>query len=335
MSMKNPPPKSILIIQTAFLGDVILATALIEKLHTYFPESSIDFLLRKGNEEVLAHHPKLRKVLIWNKQQSKFKNLLQLLFAIRKEKYDLVINIQRFASTGFLAGFSGGKSIIGFDKNPWSFLFTRKIPHTFEGHEVSRNLKLVEDFTSTGFVRPALYPSVKDQERVVSYRKHAYCCIAPASVWFTKQFPKEKWVDMINHLSTPKQIFLLGSKSDIPLCEEIISLLKNNSVSVINLAGKLSITETAALMEHAEMNFVNDSAPLHIASAMNAPVTAVFCSTVPAFGFGPLSDISFVAELKEKLYCRPCGIHGYQACPEGHFKCAHGIAVGDLVEKIG
>jgi heptosyltransferase-2 len=83
-------------------------------------------------------------------------------------------------------------------------------------------------------------------------------------------------------------------------------------------------------MRNANMNYTNDSAPLHIASAMNAPVTAVFCSTIPQFGFGPLSQKSFVVEIKYKLYCRPCGLHGFRKCPEGHFKCALEIEVNDL-----
>ena len=80
-------------------------------------------------------------------------------------------------------------------------------------------------------------------------------------------------------------------------------------------------------MESAAMNYVNDSAPLHIASAMNAPVMAVFCSTVPAFGFGPLNANGRILERKEPLSCRPCGLHGYKACPEAHFKCALEIDV--------
>jgi len=75
------------------------------------------------------------------------------------------------------------------------------------------------------------------------------------------------------------------------------------------------------------MNYVNDSAPLHLASAMDAPVTAFFCSTVPAFGFTPLSDRSAIAQIDYELDCRPCGLHGYKACPKGHFKCAHDIRI--------
>ena len=91
---------------------------------------------------------------------------------------------------------------------------------------------------------------------------------------------------------------------------------------VQNLCGKLSYLQSAALMARADMNYANDSAPLHFASAMDAPVTAVYCSTVPAFGFGPLRPNARVVEIKERLYCRPCGLHGHKACPEGHFRCA-------------
>ena len=75
-----------LIIQTAFIGDVILATVLIEKLHANFPEAQIDFLLRKGNEELLAGHPYLNEVLAWTKKQDKYRNLLDLTRIIRKKK---------------------------------------------------------------------------------------------------------------------------------------------------------------------------------------------------------------------------------------------------------
>ena len=84
-------------------------------------------------------------------------------------------------------------------------------------------------------------------------------------------------------------------------------------------------------MKDAEMNYVNDSAPLHLAGAMNAPVTVVYCSTIPDFGFGPLSDNSKIIETKLDLKCRPCGLHGYKECPLTHFKCAHSI---DIIEAI-
>jgi heptosyltransferase-2 len=160
-----------------------------------------------------------------------------------------------------------------------------------------------------------------------------YICIAPASVWFTKQFPKEKWIAFIDRLKQEQiSVYLLGASSD----QEIGDAIRNATThpGVINLSGKLSFLESAALMQHAAMNFVNDSAPLHLASAVNAPVTAVFCSTVPGFGFGPLSDRSFIVETSEPLTCRPCGLHGYKACPQGHFKCALTISNEQLLNFI-
>ena len=125
------------------------------------------------------------------------------------------------------------------------------------------------------------------------------------------------------------RIYLLGASGDRPVCESI--KLQAKCKKVESLAGQLSFLESATLMKDATMNFVNDSAPMHLASAMNAPVTAIFCSTVPSFGFGPLSEKSYVVQTTEKLACRPCGLHGYKKCPQGHFKCANTISVEAMV----
>ena len=320
-----------LLIQTAFTGDVVLATALIEKLHRFFPGAQIDFLVRKGNEGLLYNHPFLHEVLIWNKKENKRKNLFGLLKKIRGNKYDTIINMQRFAATGLLTAFSGAKEKIGFDKNPFSFLFTKKIKHQLVNgiHEVDRNNELIEHLTDDSFIGPRLYPSAKDYDEIKKYTLQSYVCMMPASVWFTKQYPFEKWVDLIDKIPAGYNIYLLGGKEDATLCEKIITLAANRKTEV--LAGKLSFLSSAALMKNAVMNYTNDSAPLHFASAMDAPVTAIFCSTVPSFGFYPLSSKSFIAETKEKLECRPCSLHGLRACPLGHFKCARTIETAQLL----
>lgn len=314
---------SFLIIQTAFIGDVILATALIEKIHASYPQASIDFLLRQGNESLLAEHPHLREVIVWNKKKGKIKNLLKLIGTVRSKKYDYVINVHRFASSGMITAFSGAKEKIGFDKNPWAFAFTRKVKHQLDAglHEVDRNQKLIDHFTKLGRNLPRLYPSAQDHAFVEKYKTGNYLCVAPASVWFTKQFPASQWIDFIRTQATSSDaIYLLGAPGDHALCEQIKSEVPE--AHIVNLAGQLTFLQSAALIQSAAMNYVNDSAPMHLASSMNAPVAAVYCSTVPAFGFGPLSERSFVVETAEKLECRPCGLHGYKACPLGHFRCA-------------
>lgn len=310
----------ILIIQTAFLGDVILVTAVISETHRLYPDVKIDVLVKKGNESLLNNNPKINTVYTFNKQQGKFAEIRRLTKEFRVNKYDYAFNFHRFGSSGLITLLSGAKKTYGFKKNPFSFFFSKKFEHPFgDGtHEVERNLAFLKEFGGASLVRPELFPSDSDFAKVQLYQDANYFCLAPASVWFTKQLPKEKWVELIHFLGNESTIYLLGGNQDSDLCDEIIALAKGSNC--INLAGKLSLLASAALMKSAQRNYVNDSGPLHIASAMNAPVTAFFCSTIPDFGFGPLSEDSIVKEVKG-LECRPCGIHGHKKCPEGHFKC--------------
>jgi ADP-heptose:LPS heptosyltransferase len=322
--------KRFLIIQTAFLGDAILATAVAEQLHRKIPGAEVSILVRKGNESLFSGHPFLKEVLIWDKKNHKTAGLLSLLKTIRSNSYDAVINLQRFFSTGFLTAFSGARHRIGFDKNPLSFLFSRKIKHIIgDGrHETDRNLELVAAITGSGKQRPVLYPQQADEESARIFKTKPYVTMAPSSVWFTKQLPESKWVEMIQTAPPQLSIYLLGAPADSELCDSIIKTAGNPAA--VNLSGKTGLLATASLMRDARMNYVNDSGPLHIASAVNAPVTAFFCSTLPAFGFGPLSDNRVLIETLETLSCRPCGLHGKTTCPEGHFRCATTIILPSL-----
>jgi heptosyltransferase-2 len=318
--------QKILIIQTAFIGDVILATPLIGNLKTQFPDAKIDFLVKNGNQSLLRNDPNLNEILVFDKKK-KVASLLELLIKIRAKKYDIVINLHRFASSGILTFLSGAKQKLGFKKNPFSFAYTQSFPHEIGNgkHEVDRNLELIKHLTSSLNRQPKLYPSIEDFEAVKTYQIENYYCLAPASVWFTKQAPKEIWLKLIAKLTVENStIYLLGGPDDRGLCEEIKA--KTNSEKVINLAGKLSLMQSAALMKNARRNFVNDSGPLHLASAINAPVTAFFCSTSPLFGFGPLSDDSEIIEV-ENLACRPCGLHGHNECPKGNFRCGNELKI--------
>jgi ADP-heptose:LPS heptosyltransferase len=323
-----------LVIQTAFIGDVILATPVVEKLHRVYPEAQIDILVRKGNESLFNSHPFIKQVHVWDKHSNKFGNLFRLIGVIRKVRYDYVINLHRFASSGLLTMLSGGEEKIGFDKNPFSFSYNIRVKHEIGNgkHEVQRNLELIEHITDKTFVPPCIYPTANDFESVKKFKGSPYICIAPASVWFTKQFPKEKWIELIDTIDETTSIYLLGSPGDSVLCETILHESKRKNIT--NLSGSLGLLASAALMRDALVNYVNDSAPLHLASAINAPTIAVFCSTVPDFGFGPLASKSIIVETLEKLNCRPCGLHGKKACPQGHFKCALTISMEQLKPKL-
>jgi len=322
--------RKFLIIQTAFIGDVILATPLIERLAESYPDARIDFVLRKGNERLLEAHPLLHTVWVWDKRSHKYRNLFALARSLRQVGYDCVLNLQRYYSSGWLTLFSAASQKRGFSKNPFSLFFTKRFPHTIEPsvHEVDRNLSLLAGLTPTQRTRPKLYPSSKDLERVSQYKERPYVCIAPTSVWFTKQFPLEKWSDLIRHIPQSHTIYLLGAPTDRSICEHLIT--QTQQPNIHNLAGQLSLLQSAALMRDAKMNYVNDSAPMHLASAMNAPTTAIYCATVPKFGFGPLSQDAHVVETTQSLSCRPCHLHGLADCPQKHFNCAWSIDVASI-----
>lgn len=331
----------VLIIQTAFIGDVILATSLIEACKKSYPHAQIDFLLRKGNESLVENNPHINNTYIWNKTKGKFRSLISLLFQIRKEKYDAVLNVQRFFNSGLLTAFSGAKIKIGFDKNPLSFLFSKKVAHfiphkTINGylHEVERNQQLLslltDNYLDRSELRPRLYFNQEDENVIQSLNlPQHYLVMAPSSVWYTKQWHIDQWKKLVKKTSQNFKIYFIGAPSD----NEYISPLIMNE-NCLNLCGKLSLRQSALLMEKANRVFVNDSAPLHLASSVNAKTTAIFCSTVPEFGYGPLSEDNQLIQLEPRLECMPCGLHGKKECPLGHFKCAMDISVDKVYQTI-
>lgn len=329
-----------LIIQTAFIGDVILATPIIENLKNNYPNSEIHFCLRKGNESLFHDHPYLAKIIIWDKS-SKYKNLFSLIKSIRKEQYDHVFCVQRFFSAGLITWLSGAKQKTGFNKSPFSRFFNSKIEHSIgnDSHETERNTALVSKICSNTSNQPKLYLNDEVRQNITDYISPYYICIAPASVWFTKQFPVDKWTELLNAIAVEHphaKTYIVGAPSDKTIANNIIQ--KSNNKHLVSLCGRLSLLESAALMSHAKMNFVNDSAPMHLASAVDAPVCAIYCSTIPSFGFGPLSKDSHIVQIAgnpaQQLNCRPCGLHGHQACPKQHFKCAHDIDIQHLLQTL-
>ena len=327
----------ILIVQTSFIGDVVLATALAEKLHqTLGDDAQIDFLVRKGNESMFNGHPFVRKVWVWDRKKHKHRNLLALAKSVKHERYHKLINLQRFFSSGLLSVLSGAAELRGFDKNPFSAFYHIKVKHQIKAngtlHEVERNQLLITDLTDGIAAKPRLYPQMADFEHVAQYAQEPYIVIAPCSAWYTKQYPAAQWAAFIAMLPPNLKVYLIGAPADTAVAQQIIGLA--NKSACIDLCGKLSFLQSAALMASARMSYVNDSAPLHFASAMNAPVTAIFCSTLPQFGYGPLSDDSAVIQSAEELPCKPCGLHGHKQCPKGHFKCAYTILNTSLLERL-
>ncbi|XDD49048.1 glycosyltransferase family 9 protein [Leptospira sp. WS92.C1] len=319
--------EKILLIQTAFLGDLILTTSFFREVKRKYPDSHLTVVVNKGTEAVLEANPYINRLIPLDKKEFKksFWKFFSFLWSLRKERYTLCL-LPHFSFRSTLMGFaSGAKVKIGYETAGFSFLLTRKIPRPIRGkHEVEKLFSLIytEEEYSDLSKRPELFWKEESVFRVrVLMKEHGlesgnYILMAPSSVWETKRMPASKFRVLGERLSkeSGKKIVLIGSKADVNLCEEV------GSGYAINLAGKTSLQELSFLVSKSALMISNDSSPIHFASAFNIPTLAVFGATVPDFGYTPLADSSIIAEI-HGLSCRPCGIHGGRVCPEGHFRC--------------
>ena len=324
----------VLIIQTAFLGDAVLITSLLEKIRVESPSSTIHLLVRKGLEDIFKAYPQGNFGQVWTYDKSnKLKSWWALRNELTKEKFDQVFVAQRFFGMGLLSISIGAKKVVGFDKNPLSLFFDEKIKHEFgQGkHETERNTELLASWLGPQLHKPFLNASHLNN-LPVDLQAKKYVSISPGSVWETKRFPVHKWIEFIRLLPLDQEIVLMGSAAEKYLSDEIESAFKGLSRNIHNACGRFNLQEAIAVYQQSLMSFVNDSGPLHICSALNTPTVAIFCSTIPAFGFGPLAERHKIIEVKEKLACRPCGDHGKKSCPEIHFNCANSIDVHEMLQ---
>ncbi len=315
-----------LVIQTSFLGDVILTTPLIRELAKRGP---VDVLVTPPGAAVLANNPNIRTVIRYDKRGTygSALNLWQTVSELRSRRpYDAAYLAQGSFRSGLLAIMTGAKQRIGFASSTGRALYTKQIPYRSDRHHAERlwSLSMSEcaDPPTRDQIRPRLYPS--DEERLTVDRmlrragslEEPFVALAPGSAWGTKRWPY--YVELARRTSDHARIAIIGDKSDAPLAQEIESALPAGCV--INAVGELSLLASAELIGRAQAIVTNDSAPQHLASAMGTPTLTIFGPTVPEFGFGPLAERHAVAGL-DGLSCRPCDRHGPQRCPLGHWRC--------------
>lgn len=320
------PVSKVLIIQTAFLGDAVLVTSLLEKIRVESPETVIHLLVRKGNESLFQAYtpPCLSRVWAYDKA-NKRQSWIELRSQLKQESFDKVFVVQRFFGMGLLSLMIGAKQVFGFAKNPLSWFFNKAYPHPFGNgmHEVERNTALLSDWLGDKVYQPFLNP-VK-----VTPPAENYICISPGSVWETKRLPIQKWIEFIHLLPRDQAIVLMGSPNEQYLSDEIEQAC--SGWPIYNETGKHALVASTSIFAQSKGNFVNDSGPMHLSSAVNVPTVAVFCSTTPDFGFGPLADHSQIIEVSEQLDCRPCGDHGKKNCPLGHYACGNHISIQKML----
>ena len=315
-----------LVIQTSFLGDVILTTPLIAELARRGP---VDVLVTPLGATALANNPDIRTIIRYDKRGTygSALGLWQTVKEIRMHRpYDAAYLAQGSFRSGLMAMLTGARDRIGFASSTGRVLYTQQVPYRPDHHHAQRIWSLAmsdcADPPTREQIRPRLYPSDADREQIDHLlRKNGestrpIVALAPGSAWGTKRWPY--YVDLAKRLADEFRIAIIGSNADAAVASEIISALP--AEGVINGTGSLSLLASAELIGRAQAIVTNDSAPQHLASAMGTPTLSIFGPTVPEFGFGPLAERHIVAG-NAGLSCRPCHRHGPQRCPLGHWRC--------------
>jgi heptosyltransferase-2 len=349
--ISNP---KILIIQTAYLGDVILTLPLVQNVKKHMPEAEIDFLCIPQTESVLKNNPYIRNLIVYDKRgKNKFFKLREIISAVKKSKYEIVISPHRSFRSALITHLSGAEVRIGFDKNSMSNFLTHRVTYIKDIHEILRNLELIKvipGITLTKeneILKPELFPSKKDVEFVDKFlTPHFYppqagehskdsallISIAPCSKWFTKQLSESKTVEVISTLLTKRyKVVLIGGKEDSPFCNKIES--RTNNPNLQNLCGKLTPLQSKVVIDNSVCLVSVDSAAAHLGASSDIPIIQIYGSTVPEFGFYPLTSKNVIIENKA-LACRPCTDHGRNSCPLRHFKCMEDLDAGEIADSV-
>lgn len=326
--------KKILIIHTAFIGDVILSTPLIKKIKAKYADSEITYMTTPAGKAVLENNPLINEFIVYDKKKKNkgVKAMFKILSKLRKNRYDLAVLPHRYLRTNILAYFAGIKERIGYKSSEASFLLSKKVFYKKGEHEVERLLNLIE-YENFQDKEIDLYPKEKEEKTVDGIWKEygledkKNIVIAPGSRWKTKMWPIEYYNDLIEKLlkNEKNRIIVVGGKEEKDLSIKSVE-------GLVDLRGKTSLLDLAEIIKRSDILVSNDSSPLHIASAFDTFVIAIFGATVKELGFTPWTKNSIVVE-NAGLYCRPCGLHGGNSCPEKHFKCMLEIKA-DKIYKI-
>lgn len=334
------------VVQTGFLGDMVLTTPLLARLAARGP---VHVVATPASAPLVAGHPAVASVLVYDKRGADrgAAGLWRLARALRATGARHAYLAQGSMRSAALAVLAGIPERVGFATSAGRWLYSQRVPYRADLHHAHRVWLLAgpdagaEAAAPLG--RPTLVPGAADTEAAATLLASAglaatgpLLALAPGSAWGTKRWPaypalaaalaaEPRWRD------TP--VVVVGGGADAPLAAAIAAARPPGGAPVLDATGRLSLLGTAALLARCAALVSNDSLPVHLASAMGTPTVALFGPTIPAMGFGPLAPAS-VAVGHPALPCRPCHAHGPHRCPLGHFRCMRDLPVAAVLEAL-
>jgi len=326
---------AVAIVQTAFIGDVILATPLVEAARASRPGDTVVCVVRAGCDALLGNNPFVDEIVVWDKHESGrgLGGVWRIARRLRELGVTTALVPHRSLRSALAVRLSGAGERIGFAKGGGALLHSVRVPYPNGVHEVERNLALARaaGWKHEGF-RPAVFPGERDRTIVddIVAGMDPFCVLAPGSVWPTKMWPAEYYAEAgAAFVEKGFRVILSGGPDDEPVCRFIAGRI----TGAVNTCGILTLRQSADLYRRSAFVLTGDTAPQHLAAAAGARVFSIFGPTVRIFGFWPYSDRGTVIE--ESVDCRPCGMHGHRACPEKHHDCMRKVTPERVVAVVG
>jgi heptosyltransferase-2 len=321
--------KHIAIIQTAFLGDVVLAMPLVRVIKKNYPDIKISFVSTPLAAGITSSVKDIDSVISYDKRgiRKGLDGIKHIAGYLRENGVDCIISSHRSLRTSLLTFFTKAKYSVGFNTSAFSFAYKKRIKYIKSAHEIERNLALLKafaDYDSLDLDWRDIQTDISDNDKTyvesqlaaVSQEYDKIIALAPGSIWETKKWKEKHFVRLAIMLKDAGYMpILIGSESDAPLCETIAG-----ESAGMSFGGKFTLPQTIYFLSLANVLVTNDSAPTHFAGLVNCPVITLFGPTSPVFGFAPWSSKSISLGI-DNLKCRPCEIHGGNKCPVGTHEC--------------
>lgn len=305
--------RNILVIKLSALGDVVLITAALKALREQFPTARIHCLTTPESSSILHHCPYINNVIIVDQARKDIKSMWVLGKELRGYRFDDVIDFQNNRLSHMLCALSFSKSTLGYDNGKFSFLLTKRVKNDVPlMPPVEHQFKLLKHLgiTYDKNMRLELWPSEHDHQYVQSLLDGEWLGnvtemvginIAASARWASKNWPVDHIVKLCDMLSAKNiRVFLTGQQKDKGVARQIIAKAKSKPS---DFTGKTNIMQLAALIARSKAYVSGDSAPLHVAAAMDVPIVALFGPTDPKRHMPPASKSVI---LVEHLKCAPC-----------------------------
>jgi ADP-heptose:LPS heptosyltransferase len=308
----------ILVVRFSSIGDIVLTTPVVRCLKTQIDNAEIHYVTKNQYQSILSDNPYIDKTYFLKE------SLNDVVIELKKEKYDVVIDLHNNLRTRILKWRLGVKSY-SFDKlniEKW-LMVNFKINHLPNKHIVDRYLETAK---SLGVRNDTLgldyFIPEKDEvplEWLPETHRKGFVAYAIGGQHETKKLPVAKMNELCKKINRP--IVLLGGKEDFSSGELVREGLGN---LIFNSCGKLNINQSASLVKKSSFVFSHDTGLMHIAAALKKEVFSIWGNTVPEFGMYPYRTKYHSLE-NMKLDCRPCSKIGFDKCPKGHFNCMNEI----------